>query len=221
MRPSGSLQIIVGYVKVIFIMRVNRKELAHIVNNLQISLFQSSYENETVEISEDLLWGLQDVSEQTGHQHLQINEVLYTYRTRSSNSPFENLKIRLSGATSLLICDPYFFTADTNVDHLIDLLPKSLSRIQVIHSGSANCYWQDTADEIQEKLPGKISMSRLVNEDIHDRVWIKDRCSGFVVGTSLNGIGKKIAFLLDIPPEDLDKFISILDPITKSGWIKM
>lgn len=45
--------------------------------------------------------------------------------------------------------------------------------------------------------------------------------SGFVVGTSLNGIGKKIAFLLDLPPEDFDNFISILDPLTKSGWINM
>ena len=44
-------------------------------------------------------------------------------------------------------------------------------------------------------------------DDVHDRVWIKDFHSAYVVGTSFNGLGDKCAFILSLPEEDRRDFI--------------
>ncbi len=50
---------------------------------------------------------------------------------------------------------------------------------------------------------------------MHDRVWIKDGNRAKVVGTSFNGLGKKLAFILNLPESDLRAFQTQLPRIRK------
>jgi hypothetical protein len=43
-------------------------------------------------------------------------------------------------------------------------------------------------------------------EEIHDRVWLKDETDAVVVGTSFNGLGNKCAFLLNLEAADASSF---------------
>ncbi|TOB05723.1 hypothetical protein CGK13_21800, partial [Vibrio parahaemolyticus] len=56
-----------------------------------------------------------------------------------------------------------------------------------------------------------IFFSTATTEEVHDRVWISDRNRALVVGTSLNGIGNRAAFLLPLPDSDLNELLDFLD----------
>jgi len=60
--------------------------------------------------------------------------------------------------------------------------------------------------EFKRRLPGSIKLSLRTNSKIHDRVWIADKNTAFVIGTSFGGLGRRLAFLLDLPSEDLTRF---------------
>lgn len=72
-------------------------------------------------------------------------------------------------------------------------------------------------DKVQQKLDeSSIKMTKQETDKIHDRIWIKNisngktGCSAKVVGTSLNGLGKKAAFILDLPYDDLAAIIKFM-----------
>lgn len=46
---------------------------------------------------------------------------------------------------------------------------------------------------------------------IHDRIWIADRKRAIVVGTSLGGLGNRMAFILQLPRYDLNALLEYLD----------
>lgn len=48
------------------------------------------------------------------------------------------------------------------------------------------------------------------NNDFHDRFWISDRKKGFYTGTSFNGVGKRIALINLLSPDDVTEIITEL-----------
>lgn len=75
------------------------------------------------------------------------------------------------------------------------------------------------ADYIEKNIGGNIKkfVFHVVN-DLHDRVWIRktrnDVDSAKVVGTSLDGIGKRPTYLIDMPSTDLPAFITYVKSLS-------
>lgn len=120
----------------------------------------------------------------------------------------------LSGTGTLTIVDPYFFlfakenkifrTQEKYVEWLLDLFPKGLERLDVFHLPSPNR--RIVASITQHCKMKRISLGKWETTEIHDRVLIKDGIEAKAIGTSFGGFGNKIAFVLDLPKEDLDVF---------------
>lgn len=125
------------------------------------------------------------------------------------------LKGLLKDANSLTICDPYLFNKpvslrdDEYVKELVSVLPvDTLVKLDIFYRTVAdtNVTWI-----FAKLIKGHgIHLERYPTQAIHDRVWIVDGCRGFVVGTSFGGIGNKLAFILDLPDEDLTEFKKFL-----------
>lgn len=126
-----------------------------------------------------------------------------------SNKPqlvteIQSMLDKLKPSQELVIIDRYIFPQENRrdpnyADIVVDVLKnvvKGLSKLIFITSGD---YDVRLSQDIQNRL--KQQNENLVvevkNTDVfHDRFWIADRKEGMVVGTSLNGIGKKY-FLID------------------------
>lgn len=130
----------------------------------------------------------------------------------------------LSGTSQLTVVDPYFFsfggpnkiyrTQEKYVESIINLLPKKLKHIEVFHLPGPN---RKIYSEFQEHCrKDKIFFFNKETTEVHDRVLIKSETEAKVLGTSFSGLGNKIAFVLDLPLEDLKAFRSELHRI-KSG----
>ena len=119
---------------------------------------------------------------------------------------------------SLIIVDPYFFSgASDSASGIADDFKKCarvdgrwLEQVHVIHAGSK--VTTSVKKEIFElSVKNKVKLTTAETGEIHDRVWIADRKEALVVGTSLNGIGSRAAFLLPLPESDLRAVLEFLD----------
>lgn len=112
----------------------------------------------------------------------------------------------------LTIIDPYLFPKKSNdsyEDFIIGVLNSiNLKSIQFITSkGNHN---QDLFNNIKDKCNCK-NINLDFTDDYHDRLWIANRRKAFIMGTSLNGLGKKISLIDFINEEDLQDIIKDLD----------
>ncbi len=115
------------------------------------------------------------------------------------------------GATRLTIIDPYIYHADRKdaQNYVTDLcsacrIPgnKQLRSVHIIHDAARTT--KTVRTQIRKRFDTEgVGFSEAATSEIHDRVWIKDDQSAIVTGTSINGIGKRLSFLLDLPNEDL------------------
>lgn len=121
-------------------------------------------------------------------------------------------------AKSLIIVDPYIFSGEqSSAKQISDELKKSariggrsLKRIHFIYDPAKVTI--AIKNSVKELLASKsVRMTEAKTAELHDRVWITDRKRGIVVGTSLNGIGKRAAFLLPLPDPDLKALLEFLD----------
>ena len=135
----------------------------------------------------------------------------------------KHLADKLKGATSLVICDPYFLhwcnekQLAQNVEQLeqlVEILPDSLQEIEIYTKPQAKAKDEKIFAILKDLLKKKeIEIKSQKTDKIHDRVWIKRieghknyKTEAFVVGTSFNGLGKKLAFILDLPEDDKLRF---------------
>lgn len=123
----------------------------------------------------------------------------------------KKLRLRLQNAESLTVCDPYLFAkpkkerAEDYLDNLLSVLPlRTLRYLTIVHDRAKE--HTPLVRAFEKKLPRNINLLLRPNSDIHDRVWIVDKNKAFVIGTSFGGLGKRLAFLLDLPYEDLVRF---------------
>jgi hypothetical protein len=118
----------------------------------------------------------------------------------------------LSGTKHLTICDPYFLTkppgltADEYVRAIEGVIPNTVNHLDLF-SGKRKRH-TEVASKINDWCRNrKIRVKAWKTDEIHDRVWIKDFHSAYVVGTSFNGLGDKCAFILSLQEEDRRDFI--------------
>lgn len=119
---------------------------------------------------------------------------------------------------SLIIVDPYFFSGKKesageiakDLEKCTRAKQKHLERVHVVFDSYNET--KAVRKSIEEMFKSNsVYMSVSSTGEIHDRVWVSDRERALVVGTSLNGIGNRAAFLLPLPENDLNELLDFLD----------
>lgn len=115
---------------------------------------------------------------------------------------------------TVLVTDNFLFKPEHDNQYEIDLkaILKSLFAKEIIHYGESSKINQKMFDNVKEHL--KKYGTTLIHKDIrdiHDRFWItKETNRGLVIGTSLNGIGKKLFYYNKIEDEDVVEVLNYL-----------
>lgn len=123
-------------------------------------------------------------------------------------SSVKKIKNFLSNAKDLIVIDPYLLKANAReMDMFFKKIRKEEITIQFIYNST---YGNKKNIQYIKKYFSKAVISFQAWNDFHDRVIVKDRNQGLVIGTSLNGFAKKHAFLLDLPRKDVSDLIRLM-----------
>lgn len=125
--------------------------------------------------------------------------------------------LKLIGGISgeLLIVDPYMFCYKAEKEY--KEMVKSVfckcgcERIQIITD--KNKFDETFCKEIRQSVNTKLEV--YFSDDFHDRFWIANEKKGFLMGTSLNGIGKKYTSIVMLNEEDVREIVRISTQIIK------
>ena len=106
---------------------------------------------------------------------------------------------KLDGVKHLLIIDAFFYDDKPECLLLLEKIVRSMSskleKVTLITHGKRVSMRPGMHNVFSTVAPG-IQINDVVTEDFHDRYWIDvENTKGVMVGTSLNGIGKKIAMI--------------------------
>lgn len=124
------------------------------------------------------------------------------------------------GTKSLIIVDPYIFSGlSENAKKITDEFKeairakgKDLKHVHFVYDSEASNTTNAIRNSIKKMLKDEsIQITESQSNVLHDRIWIADRNRAVVVGTSLNGIGGRVAFILQLPNEDLNALLKYLD----------
>lgn len=122
-----------------------------------------------------------------------------------------------NGVSDLIVIDPYIYCvkASDSATYIEEFTRcariHKLKKLHIVYSSK-----HDNTTVIKNGIKNKAreancSFSETDTDAIHDRIWIGDRKKGIVIGTSLGGLGRRIAFILDLPKEDFDAILKYLD----------
>ena len=118
----------------------------------------------------------------------------------------------------LIILDPFFYATPkdpnytTTVDSLLDKYLHTIDDLYIITSShSVNPTIKSKIEtDIKNKKP-TINIHHKQTNDYHDRYWISNgREKGVVIGTSLNGLGNKVALIDRLNTTDVRTIITSL-----------
>ena len=131
--------------------------------------------------------------------------------------------LHLDGVKKLVITDPYIFKKGRNVNvidvfgKLIDGIKTNLEEVKFLCPDDAKKD-DEVFDGVKDILnKNKIKMTVEKCDEFHDRFWVGiDNRKGVVLGTSLNGIGKKIALVDILKKSDVD---AIIDELKIAGLV--
>lgn len=145
-------------------------------------------------------------------QSTELTIVLGSEASVQKKSAKDTLRARLVGAGSLMICDPWILSLPKGISssreyiaQLSSVLPtNSLRHLDIVFDKSKMTL--GIAEELVRKFSKTMTVTLHTDGSIHDRVWITDENRAYVVGTSFGGVGKKLAFILQLPPDDLEGF---------------
>lgn len=120
-------------------------------------------------------------------------------------------QIKSEGA-DLVIIDPYILSGpDLNYTNtLINILKKAKAKKYTIitdHDNIGNTSKNNIQKDIQKEIP---NIEIIFTKKIHDRFWICNRKTGFYVGTSLNGIGRKLTLINLLKESEITAIVSYL-----------
>ncbi|AMC35310.1 hypothetical protein [Janthinobacterium sp. B9-8] len=122
----------------------------------------------------------------------------------------------LNGVKNLIITDTYFYEASTH-PFCIDILKKIISEISKELESITFMTLEKSKDKkkiihdaIKSVIP-KIKIIDIISNDFHDRFWIDiDNLKGVIIGTSLNGIGKRIALIDNLSTNHVKEIIDLI-----------
>jgi hypothetical protein len=120
---------------------------------------------------------------------------------------------RLRPLKRLLIIDPYFYAASPTSHQLLERLltphQADLIDVTVICNNVSAPNATNMRSAIKSAAPNA-AISEIQSSTFHDRFWINpDRSCGLVMGTSLNGIGKKIALVDRLQNSDAEDLVAL------------
>lgn len=122
----------------------------------------------------------------------------------------------LAPAKKLVVVDPYFYEKSNKHEthkmfsRLITPLANDLEEISIITQTGNGPMKQRMHSEIMS-LPKPIIVRDFQSKSFHDRFWINPlHGKGIVIGTSLNGIGNKIALVDKISDYDVAEILSLI-----------
>lgn len=103
-------------------------------------------------------------------------------------------------ATRLVVVDPYFYKpnksgdTDAYLSRILGSQAATLKQVYVVSNGQGNMQAK-MHSAFSAAAPG-ISVSDTTTNEFHDRFWINpDAGTGIVMGTSLNGLGRRVALV--------------------------
>lgn len=118
-------------------------------------------------------------------------------------------QIKSEGA-DLVIIDPYILSGpDLNYTNtLINILKKAKAKKYTIITTDQNNIDNTCKNNILKEFP---DIEIIYTKKIHDRFWICNRKTGFYVGTSLNGIGRKLTLINLLKKSEVTTIVSYLN----------
>ncbi|CUW48567.1 hypothetical protein [Novacetimonas hansenii] len=121
----------------------------------------------------------------------------------------------LNGSKTIMIVDPYLYANSKQIDtvgmfsKLLQKASSCLERVVFVTNGQKT----DNKTSMHSAVRSLVPNCRMVDyssDDIHDRFWIGvDTGKGIVMGTSLNGLGRKIALVDKLQDYDVSSIINL------------
>ena len=113
----------------------------------------------------------------------------------------------------LLIIDPYIFPRkfdNTYPGMLAQILNKADCKRVTVVTDKKNLNGH-LLEKVRLSTKSKIDL--VYSSDFHDRFWIANKEKGFVCGTSLNGVGRRISSILYLDEDDVKYIVEELKKI--------
>lgn len=123
---------------------------------------------------------------------------------------------RLTPAQELVVVDRYLLPKSPAGDYLntlaslLEPLAGRLERFVLVTSENFDAQMLSAIDARLRRVNPDCSVSHRVSDSFHDRFWIADQAKGLIVGTSLNGIGRRYAVVDYMQPSDVREIVAAL-----------
>jgi hypothetical protein len=121
---------------------------------------------------------------------------------------FESLQA--INASKLTIIDPYLFPSRYDTDYpdlLVEIIGYFTSLTEILFVTQSN-YNATLYQQVLSRITCTPSIQ--TNNDFHDRCWIIDDSKGLLVGSSLNGIGKRHSLITKLDDTDVTDILNEL-----------
>jgi hypothetical protein len=125
----------------------------------------------------------------------------------------------LNGAKKLIVIDPYFYSKSKTTDvpaifkNLLSGISSALEEIVFITNGRTTATKADI-HTVVNTLNTSVQIRDFSTDEFHDRYWIDpDKNIGIVMGTSLNGLGNKIALIDKLNSDDVAEIVKLAKAI--------
>ncbi|MBB1269124.1 hypothetical protein [Shewanella sp. SR44-3] len=133
---------------------------------------------------------------------------------------FHKFVMTLKPIKTLIIIDPYFYPKISDIDEiskkfigLISPIINDLKKIIVISNGNNKFSIDGYISKLHE-VNQNLEVNNHFSNDFHDRFWLNAvENKGIVVGTSVNGIGKKISLVDSLASSDVEQVLKELSSI--------
>lgn len=168
---------------------------------LKLGLISDEILKEIYNNSNNETSNLQIIHEEFLHRNLTNEEISEKILTKVKESNGIN--------SNVVIIDP-FLLHDNSTDYIMLLrnILKNIDPISLTIITNPN-YCEEAKEMVENEFFARI----INNNEFHDRFWIFNNNKGFLLGTSLNGIGKKYTTIQTLEDSDIKDICDIIEEI--------
>lgn len=168
---------------------------------LKLGLISDEILKEIYNNSNNETSNLQIIHEEFLHRNLTNEEISEKILTKVKESNGIN--------SNVVIIDP-FLLHDNSTDYIMLLrnILKNIDPISLTIITNPN-YCEEAKEMVENEFFARI----INNNEFHDRFWIFNNNKGFLLGTSLNGIGKKYTTIQTLENSDIKDICDIIEEI--------